>query len=167
MQADRFNNTIQLLTLLSVVVGIAVVIYELQETRRLTQVQIASERLSMITQDVSAAYGENQAGVRARACFSPEDLSNEDRIILASFFMNRMNRAAGFKLDEDIADFGGLWQQQTKSAVNDVRSYPQGAAYLRAAGSWDSEFKDYVDEVLDSEPPYTCRTLLQLMGHSE
>ena len=167
MEGQRFNNIIQLLTLLSVLAGIALVIYELRETRRLTQAQIATERLGMITQDVAAVYGENLAAVRARACFSPENLSNEDRIILASFFMNRMNRAAGFKIDEDIADFSGYWQQQTKSAVIDVRSYPQGAAYLRAAGAWDREFKDYVNEVLDSDPPYTCKTLLQLMGHSE
>ena len=75
---------------------------------------------------------------------------------MADFFHNQMNRAAGFKLANDIADFGNDWKHQTRSAVNVVRSYPGGEAYLKRGAAWDPEFKRFVEEEIATTRPFTC-----------
>lgn len=159
MKLSQFNFIAQILTLVSVLAGLALVIYELQETRRLVQIQVTAETLSEMSQERSARYGERLAEARALACTNPSQLSLADRYRMADFFHNQMNRAAGFKLANDIADFGNDWKYQARSAANVIRSYPGGEDFLKRATAWDPEFKGFIDELIATEPPFNCKGL--------
>ena len=64
----RIEIAIQLLTTISVVVGVFLVVLELKQTRENAFNEIIQTRMDTVIQETSLIYGANLAGVLAKAC---------------------------------------------------------------------------------------------------
>ena len=85
-----FELSVQLITALAVVVGVFLVIYELQLTREMTYAQMVQDRIGNSIQETTNVYGENVADALEKACYNPEAISGSDAIILESYFENKL-----------------------------------------------------------------------------
>ncbi len=91
---DRQNlaNWVQILTGLAVVVGLGLVIWELQQTREVVFAQLTSDAYGSVTQQQTTVMGETAADAIAKACDAPESLTTTDLIVLDAYFGELINR---------------------------------------------------------------------------
>ena len=80
------ESKIQLLTSLGLIIGLVLVIWELGQTRDLTRAQLTSDTFDYSIQRHSAVMGESTARALAVACSNPEQLSLEQKIVLAEYY---------------------------------------------------------------------------------
>lgn len=86
MKSDRFFSWIQFVTSFAVVVGLILVIFELQQNREATMSQLSSDYYQILVQHNSAAFGENLADSLAKACNDPEGLTHAEHIVLEAYY---------------------------------------------------------------------------------
>ena len=67
MEVQKVNAWIQIATSLAVVIGLALVIWELQQNREATQSQLTTEGLHMMNQFHTSVLGEHPADVLAKS----------------------------------------------------------------------------------------------------
>ena len=68
MDSDKLNNWIQSISGLAIVVGLGLVIWELQLNREAIQSQLTTEAFHMINQFHTSTFGDDPAEVLAKAC---------------------------------------------------------------------------------------------------
>ncbi|HAJ75490.1 MAG TPA: hypothetical protein DCM64_03450 [Gammaproteobacteria bacterium] len=111
-----------------------------------------------------AIYGEEAAETLARACLTPDELSNADKVILEAVFTSQLQFALRLKLLEDVGGFNTVWNIQLRGTVNDITGYPQGERWMELGGQlWDEEFAEVVEDELQSPPEFSCRDRMMLM----
>ena len=82
----RLELAIQLITGAAVLIGVVLVLIELQQTRALTYKQMVQDRLGAVVEHNSRVYGEDLATVLEKACSAPNDLSQSEAIIIDTYF---------------------------------------------------------------------------------
>ena len=106
----------QLVTNIGVILGLLVVVYEIRETRLLTQTQLASDAFALNAGTNAMVAGELLPEALARACFRPKELTDEDTVVLQAYYsdlwnpINRMLYVEAFGFDVPIEE---LIQAQT------------------------------------------------------
>lgn len=99
----------------------------------------------------TAIYGEEAAETLARACLTPDELSNADKVILEAVFTSQLQFAIRIKLLEDAGGFDTGWDTQLRGIVNDITGYPQGERWMELGKQlWDEEFSTVVTDELQS-----------------
>ena len=130
MSKLTLSDWAQVLTSIAVIVGLGLVVWELQITRQVSIDTYALITTSDETSDNSAMYGERAAEVVAKACFEPNSLSNAELFILDRYFENRVHRVFQVlwqgKFSSDLG-----WEQIATVWLRTILSYPQGEIYLR------------------------------------
>ena len=130
MSRLTISDWAQVLTSIAVIVGLGLVVWELQITRRISIDTYALISTSDETSDNSAMYGERAAEVVAKACFEPSTLSNAELFILDRYFENRVHRVYQIqwqgKFSSDLR-----WEEVATLWLRTILSYPQGEIYLR------------------------------------
>ena len=85
------ETIVQLITGVSVLIGIYLVMVELRQSREISTAQMVYTRLISNIEHNSRIYGENLAPTLAKACHGPEELNDAEVIALYSYFQNRMD----------------------------------------------------------------------------
>ena len=88
----RVELAIQLITGAAVLIGVVLVLIELQQTRALTYKQMVQDRLGAVVEHNSRVYGEDLATVLEKACSTPNDLAHSEAIILETYFHNQIQQ---------------------------------------------------------------------------
>ena len=161
MNTERLNLFMQGATLVSIIVGASLVIYELRQTALLTQTQIASDIGSLIMARRYSEFGENIAQTLERACFEPDSMSRQDAVLLDVYFDANYALVQRFKSGPDIAGLSTNWRALGRGGIQSIYSYPQGKRWLqqRVERNAHSRFGStreialFVSEVI-SEPPW-------------
>lgn len=155
---------VQMATGVAVIVGIALVIYELQQTRQIAFTEMAQEAMTEISLRETTIFGENSAETLAKACLSPADLTNADKMVLDSVFSVQLHFAIRVKLLEDTGGNGTGWRRYTQLAVDYITAYPQGETWMEFGKDfWDQEFNETVTNAMASRGDMTCQDRLALM----
>ena len=131
----RVELAIQLITGAAVLIGVVLVLIELQQTRALTYKQMVQDRLGAVVEHNSRVYGEDLATVLEKACSTPNDLAHSEAIILETYFHNQIQQVYRSRLLEELGGIGiiegGLsWRIFSKQYVNYVAAYPGGRRWL-------------------------------------
>ena len=143
------------MTAVAVVFGLALVIWELQQTRALTQAQIIQDRWIEINEGNYALYGEEGAATVAAACVGAK-LSPEQQVILKSYFHTAMNRGLSAKRLLDATGIDNGWKRILGLSMNVVAGFPDGAEWLQSYGSSDPEIRAFIAAKLESLRPVPC-----------
>ena len=157
---ERAELWIQGVMALAVVVGLALVIWELREARALTQAQIIQDRWNDINQGNYALFGEQGATVLAAACLDNE-LDPAQKVVLYAFFQTNMNRVDSAKALLTATGIDNGWERILSGAMNYVARYPEGVRWLNAYYSPDPEIAAAIAKRLPSlldpnAPPNLC-----------
>jgi len=67
MDAQKLNTWVQVVTSLAIVIGLALVILELQQSREIARAQISSDSFALGAVHNTAMFGEQAAAVKAKA----------------------------------------------------------------------------------------------------
>lgn len=162
---NRVNVWIQVFTSLSVIAGFGLVFWQLQLTRDTAIDQYALLNISDASADLNAVYGENAAEVLARACFTPDELSNADLVVLHHYFSNKYFRAVNvfwqsrFSGDEN-------WENPASGFLANILMYPQGVGFLKSFGFSDphnSPVKKLIEQKIAEEDTKPCDVVLNQM----
>ena len=104
-------SPLQLITNIAVVVGIAALIFELNQTRDLAQVQTFDNAyLSAMSRNLSL-MGESPEKSMAKAIFSPNKIGQEDVVVLSQYYSAVIVSWRRLKDDRAIGYFGDGWEE--------------------------------------------------------
>ena len=122
MDTRTLGNWIQMFTGFAVVIGLGLVIWELQQAREITRFEQARAGSAQYAQRVQAQMGENVAGAVAKACDEPDRLTTEEMFVLDRYYMDVLNNVrdplSASKVSEDLTV--GEWQQWTTPNFNRI-----------------------------------------------
>ena len=153
--------TLQLVATVGVLAGVGVVVYELQQTRTLVQAEISQARMIEFNNDQAALYGENGAEALAKACLTPDELTDAEKLVVDTVFWNFMRRAYSAKRLFDISGLNPNWKLILRLQLEMVLSYPMGEKWLDQYTSIDFEIREAVLELRPSlsESNRSCRDI--------
>ena len=142
---------VQPVTAASLLIGIILVMVELEQTRQMTATEIITARLASNVDHHSKVYGENLGTTLAKACRKPEELSDAEAFALDVYFHNHLTiiymnlSAAG--ISEGIG-WSDDWKRISEGSVHQVLSYPSGKIWLEKHPYWGSKEEAKRDEVV-------------------
>jgi hypothetical protein len=95
MESQSVAAWVQVVTVVAVLVGLGLVVWELRQNRDATLSQLSNDYWHFASQERAALFGEDAAHVLAKACHAPTELTESDLIILEQYyegFIARINR---------------------------------------------------------------------------
>ena len=122
MDTWTLGNSIQMFTGFAVVIGLGLVIWELQQAREITRFEQARAGSAGYAQRVQAQMGENVAGPVAKACDEPDRLTTEEMFVLDRYYLDVLNNLRetlyASKVSEDLTV--DEWQQWATDSFSRV-----------------------------------------------
>lgn len=168
MDSQTISDRLQLVATIGVIVGLALVIWELRQQREFAQAEMTSQSFFLAVQQNSVHFGDRAiAPILLRSCRTPEDLEEEDIALLLFYANDRFLPARRLYALERRSDlYGEQWRYSARSAAEELFSIPLLRAYWRAglfsAGIPDLE--EEVDAYLTSATLQDCSALLDEAG---
>jgi hypothetical protein len=159
MDSGKLNNWIQSITGIAVVIGIGLVILELQQNREATMSQLSSEAFQMISQFHTSVLGDQPAEALAKACEQPKELTTEELVVLDHYYsdlvfrttrVRRLGQRGGFYGEDEWKNNVGQWNLMFET--------PAGRAYWKTFPH-DSDLREVGDQILASWNCPTCSSL--------
>ena len=149
----KLIDLIQLITGIAVLIGLGLVVWELQQTRTLTRAQLTSDHWSEVLQNSRALLGENPAPILAKSCDSPESLSAAERAVTLAALDIRYFMAQRSRTIEEIADLGAPWELVARSNLRALLSNPIGLYDYETFRDerWSNEYEPIIQELLANE----------------
>ena len=153
-----FHDLVQLATVAAIIAGVALVVWELQQARDLTRLQVMSDGFLANRSNAIALSGEEPSEILARACDSPDALTTRDFLILSYVYsealdsMNRLQVLEAGLYPEDT------WQTFVPARFGPIFATEAGRAWWeqRAIGI-NEGIRAYVDDYLASLGPPDCQ----------
>ncbi len=104
MDSQKLSHWIQIATGLAVLAGLGLVVWELQQAKVLTRLQLTSDTYTLSVGYNSSFLGEDPIAVHTRACLDPEGLTLEDANLLEFYFNSLEQRVARLaSLEDELA----------------------------------------------------------------
>jgi len=85
---------VQIATGLAVVAGLILVVYELRLSREIAQAQLMDNTYLSILDDARQRLGENFSDIEAKACLTPELLTDGEMAAMNNFYSSYLNRTS-------------------------------------------------------------------------
>ncbi|MEM7097589.1 MAG: hypothetical protein AAF541_04960 [Pseudomonadota bacterium] len=156
MNTDKLNTSIQVFTLLAVVVGIALVVYELREARLMSQAQLSSEAFALHEQRYLTTAGEDLAQTLETACFNPSELTPKDAFILSDYYHAQWNSVRRLTNMENFG-FDVPANPLATATLENILSFPSGLAWYRANQSWVHErYRLVAEKIMENPNQLSC-----------
>jgi hypothetical protein len=130
MQNESIDRWIQLATAFAVVIGIALVVWELQQTRALTSAQIAHGNMDELSQERTGLYGEELGEILALACYEPWKLTESQAFVLDAYFDNQLLRVVRYWVEVEAAGFSTDWRLLSQRHIEKILGFPRGKTWL-------------------------------------
>ena len=164
MDYEKASVWIQLASGVAIMIGLGLVLWELNQNEQLTRVQIAQGTFTEMSTEQTSLYGENVARTLGRACTKPSQLSEEELVVLDSFFQNQMVRVMRLKSQADLAGFNAPWKRDGVAHTRRIARYPQGKSWLKLfvsrLATTDAELAAFIEEQLETVDHGGCAEIL-------
>lgn len=156
MNLEHASHYVQIISGVVLVIGVGLVVLELQQTRRLAEAQLESESWDGVINRVIAQMGEDVPSTLAKAC-TGQKITERDAVVLVSRFQIALNHIARSRLVESLAGFEGeRWKQRAFGSFSIVFASEHGRRW------WDSQRSFY--KTLDPEMTAFGDNLLERLG---
>ena len=138
MNSEKLNNWVQTITGLAIVIGLILVVWELQQNQDATLSQLSSEYWHFASQERAAIFGEDAANVLAKACHEPANLTESDLIILEQYYEGFIARISRLMILRDRGGFYGRnqWREALFGLDMLFMSQPGRAYWKSVASKW-------------------------------
>ena len=142
MKRDRLNNAVQVMTVVALVAGFALVIWELQQNKDLAYGQILTDEMTRFHDRSLVLMGEDPREALAKASLAPESLSEQDAVTLHGFYSTVTLNWGGIRLTARVSGIDRMpWESTVKSQAKTYMSSPAGRKWLEHWAE-NSEFAD-------------------------
>ena len=157
MEIEKFSHWVQMTTGLAMIIGIILVLIELDQTRNLTRAQLASESASMALDRATSLIGENSMAALARACDPQENLTLEDALVLNYVFISMFQTMYRAWEMESIGGFDeDRWIFVANSNLPDIFATLHGRDWWKGRFLGESELINYGNDFLANLGPPSC-----------
>ena len=136
MNAQAIANWVQIITSVAVLVGLGLVVFELNQTRTLVKTQLTSDGFIIGVQQELALLGDNPGEALTRACMEPETLTPQDVLLLDRLHRGTMSQVERVRVMQQIAGFGLEWEVVAQYSIARIVSTPFGRAWWDATGNY-------------------------------
>ena len=146
------RDWLQICSNIAIVVGLIVVIYELNQNNHRVRAQLVMDDYANVLSHWSDLMGDDPAAAIAKAMQDPSMLTPSDRIIVDAHLRRaytRLHSTMYFAEDLEIFTF---WEDIARSAISEEFSYPYAREWWqRFRGTrqgWNEPLDRLVDEVM-------------------
>jgi hypothetical protein len=148
--------------------GVALVVWELQQTRELAKAQLTSENLVTREQTLIAMLGENPMDVLAKTCPADDSLSFKEFRIVTLYFQSRLletirrieiGKASQIYSDDD-------WEEVANLEFSGIFQSEYGRFWWRSVRQaylpYQPELVSFADQLLAKKESPNCRAFYNL-----
>ena len=145
----RFSNWFQIISNVAIIVGLGLVIYELNQSKQLASSQFVRDYNARETSILLAMMGEDPREALAKAALHPVDLTERDVVALDAYYMSIVMGWYNLQFSSQNAGFDIPWREQVVASVQRQFSSEPARRWLRAwvAGMDDSQGGMVVAEI--------------------
>ena len=147
MKSTKITDWAQLITGLALLLGLLMVFYELRQAKQLAFAEIMSQGYSEVLEDARTIMGENPAVALAKACYQPDALTREERLIIDTYYSSQLAQISRLGLLNAVADFGVSEELVSGYYVNIILSTPYGQRWFAQRAKDTPRFADYAKGV--------------------
>ena len=126
------------------VLGLILVIWELQQSRQVAIAQLTSDAVDQAIQIDLSEVGENPSVARAKACEDPNSLTTEDLWVLHGYYkVQLVFIMRALVIEQRSGLYEGFWIEAGHARFGTVFSSRVGRLW------WEAERKFYQPEIVD------------------
>ena len=152
-----WKRWLQITSNIAILIGVFLVVWELRQNQALSRAQLASDGLIAQVELSHKLMGENPGLVLSKACIEPDNLTPEEKTILAAIFRSRVMLGARNRTLEQIGNFGIDYESSVRTAFVAVFNYPYFRdEYLVQRESMPEAYTFIADEVLETSESFGC-----------
>ena len=85
-RSSRFQNWFQIISNVAIIVGLGLIVYELDQSKKVANGQMIDAAASRLDDQFLAMMGEDPRGALAKAALRPGDLDENDAVTLDAFY---------------------------------------------------------------------------------
>lgn len=152
MNSQRIADWVQIATGIVLVLGLVLVLWELRQAKSLTLAELTSQAYAEILAEARTVMGEDSAEAIAKSCHEPDDLSQEELVVLDAYFHQQVIQVVRLRVLEYIEEFGTPWKSVARGRLVPLLSTEHGRWWFRENYGSDPELAAIADEVLREDP---------------
>ena len=155
MNSENFSTLIQVITSLAVLAGIALVVWELRQTRQIALGQINHDGYALIVQNGHSFLGETFGDVYAKACTDPSALTPGEIVKMRSHFDVNLAMMRRIRNIQRTGGFDYSWEQIASGYIAywlDSEIGREHYALKLANNDLEEDIKALAEEYLSSHP---------------
>ena len=123
---QRTIDLVQLITSIAVVIGLGLIVWELQLNQRLVRTQLSSEHFSEQMANWRARLGDNPAQVIAKGYSNPEELTDEEMINIQADTELLYQMVIRMRMINELGGFGIPWEAYAREQFRHILGTPFG-----------------------------------------
>jgi len=126
------QSWLQLVSNLAIIAGLGIVIYELNQTKQIAHAQIIQNDFASHVSRYIATMGEDPRETLARAAFHPDELSEEDAVVLDAFYNIIATNWTNVQRTSELIDLDRPWKFVVQSTTRKYFTTEPGRRWLEA-----------------------------------
>jgi len=128
----RFSNWFQIISNVAIIVGLGLVIYELNQSKLVANGQMIDANASRFNDRFLAMMGEDPGDALAKAALHPDDLDEKDAVTLDAFYMSIVLGWANLYYTSGLLDVERRWRDGVPVEARLFFSSEPGRRWLKA-----------------------------------
>jgi hypothetical protein len=156
-KSEQVSLWVQLATGVAVIIGLVLVVWELQQSREIAKLQIVSQGWSEDMANIRARIGESFAETQAKACFEPNQLTKAEIFEMTAYFnliVAMARRKKEFVSLGETATFS--WEELARLNVAGWLSYEVGREDFKSRTDIDPQIKEIGEAILHEKSFKSC-----------
>ena len=151
MEKNRIFDWVQLITMIAIVAGLALVVIELRQSHTLAQQQATAETFSDLIAVQQTYLGEDFMATFAKACTNPTNLTDRELLEMRAYRNIQLIVAGRAKINQETAGFDYEWERAAEGPMLRWLYTPVGRAQLHSLADADPEIQALAERLLDDE----------------
>ena len=172
VDTEKLSHWIQIISGVALIVGIVLVIMQMEQNKQLTRAQLAGESAALSLSRTLAFLGERPMEAMARACDPDARLTREDALVLGNVFRAYISNVGRAWEVGQRAEFGDdRWKQVANANFPLIFATQHGRDWWAARPFRSSEglaeLRDHGDRLLAELGPPTCSADVEVILNAD
>ncbi|MBW2423889.1 MAG: hypothetical protein JRG86_06560 [Deltaproteobacteria bacterium] len=131
----RFSSWFQIISNIALIVGLALVVYELNQSKLVANGQMIDAHASRMNDQYLAMMGEDPREALAKAALHPADLDEKDAVTLDAFYTSIISGWANLYFTSGLLDVERRWRAGVSTQARMYFSSEPGRRWLQATAA--------------------------------
>jgi hypothetical protein len=135
----RFSNWFQIISNVAIIVGLGLVVYELNQSKQFIHAQLSNEQMTRISDRQLTMMGEDPRDALARAALDPSNLDEKDAVTLDALYTDVLNGWSILRFNSETIGADNGWRFVV---ANEARLYFSSDPGRRWLNVWAEELAE-------------------------